>query len=122
MIKALLLPSFQDGGKLNAEIQWCLKYVLSGYNGNSVADSCELSGVMFPNSKIASQMELRRMKLKYIVNFGLGPYFKEILKCETTASEWYSINFDESLNKVVQECEMDILIRFRDSLSNTLQV
>ena len=35
---------------------------------NSVTDSCELFAVMFPDSKIASQIELGRMKLKYIVN------------------------------------------------------
>ena len=77
---------------------------------------------MFPDSKIARQMERGRMKLKSIVNFGLGPHFREILICETTASEWYSISFDERLNKVVEECEMDILIRFWDNLSNTVQV
>ena len=73
-------------------------------------DSCELFAVMFPDSKIASQIELGRMKLKYMVNFGLGPHFRDVLKCETAASDWYSISFDDSLNKVVQECEMDILI------------
>ena len=77
---------------------------------------------MFPDSKNASQMELGRMKSKYIVNFGLGPHVTEILKCETAASKWYSISFDESLNKAVQECKMGILIRFWDNLSNTVQV
>ena len=70
----------------------------------------QLFAVMFPDSKIASQIELGRMKLKYIVNFGLGPHFRDVLKYETAVSEWYSISFDDSLNKVVQECEMDILM------------
>ena len=65
--------------------------------------------VMIPDSKIASQIELGRMKLKYIVNFRFGTHFRGVLKYETAASEWYSISFDDSLNKVVQECEMDIL-------------
>ena len=40
--------SFQDGGKLNVEIWWCLKHVLSGYSDNSVVDSSELLKIMFP--------------------------------------------------------------------------
>ena len=95
--------SFQDGGKLNAEIRWCLKHVLSGYSDISDVDSCELFEVMFPDSKIASQMELGRMKLKYNFNFGLGPHFRDILRCKSAASEWYSISFDESLNKVLMK-------------------
>ena len=27
---------FLDGGKINAEIKWTLKHVVSGYRGNSV--------------------------------------------------------------------------------------
>ena len=37
--------------------------------------------------------------MQYIVNFGLKPYFKDILKSEETASECFSILFEESLNK-----------------------
>ena len=110
VIQTTIPSSFQDGRNLNAEIRLCLKHVMSGYSDNSVTDSCELFVVMFPDSKIPSQIELGRMKLKYIVNF--GPHFTDVLKCETAASEWYSISFDDSLNKVVQEFEMDILIRF----------
>ena len=44
-------------------------------------------------------MELGRTKLMYIVNLGMAPYFREILKNETVNSEWYTISFIESLNK-----------------------
>ena len=44
------------------------------------------------------------------------------MKYETAASEWYYINFDGSLNKVVQKYEMDILIRFWHNISNLVQV
>ena len=78
--------------------------------------------VMFPDSKIASQMELGRIKSIYTVNFGITPYFRKILKNEIVNSEWYTISFDESLNKVVQECKMDVIIRFLYNLSNKVQV
>ena len=77
---------------------------------------------MFSDSKLASQRELCRIKLMYIENFGMAPYFREILKNETVNSGWYTISFDASLIKVVQECEMDIVIRFWDNLSNKVQV
>ena len=114
--------SFHDGGKLYAEIRWCLKHVLSGYSDNSMTGSCELFRVMFPDSKIASEMELGKTKLMYIVNHGLGPYFREELKREASASEWYTVSFDESLNKTVQECEMDLLVRYWDNQTNNVQV
>ena len=89
---------------------------------NSVCGSFDLFEVMFPDSKIASQMEFGRIKLMYTVNFGITPYFRKILNNEIVNSEWYTISFDESLNKVVQECKMDVIIRFLYNLSNKVQV
>ena len=122
LVQNTIPSTFQDGGKINAEVRWLLKHVISGYSYNSVCDTCDLCEVMFPDSKIASQMELGRIKSMYIVNFGITPYFREILKNEKVNSEWYTISFDESLHKVVQECEMDIIIRFWDNVSNEVQV
>ena len=50
--------SLQDDGKLTAEIRWALKHVFCGYSDNSVKDSINTFKVMFPESKIASKMEL----------------------------------------------------------------
>ena len=77
---------------------------------------------MLPDSKISSTMELGRNKLKYIVNFALKPYFKDILKSEETASEWFSISFDKTLNKAVQWCEMDLVSCFWNSAANEFHV
>ena len=46
--------TFQDGGKLNAEIRWVLKHVVSGYSDNSVKDSVNVFKAMFLDSKISS--------------------------------------------------------------------
>ena len=114
--------SFQDGGKLNAEIRWVLKHVVSGYSDNSVTDSIDLFKVMFPDSKIAPLMELGKDKLKYLANYGIAPYFQEILKEEVSTSEWFSISYDESLNKSVQESEMDLVLRYWDDMIEKVQV
>ena len=61
--RSTILLIFQDGGKLNAEIRWVLKHVVGGYSDNSVTGSVNLFQSMFPDSKIASIMELGKDKL-----------------------------------------------------------
>ena len=55
--------------------------------------------MMFPDAKIAASMELGRNKLKYIINHGLVPYFKNILTEDLGSAEFLSVCFDEILNK-----------------------
>ena len=44
--------TFQDGGKLNAESQWSLKHVFSGYCDNSVTDSVNVFQAFFQTVKL----------------------------------------------------------------------
>ena len=113
--------SFQDAGKINAEIRWALKHALSGYSDNSVIDTTDLFKVIFPNSKVPSLMELGKTKLMYVCNYGIAPHFKNLLRDEISKSPWYSISFDESLNKVVQESEMNLLVRYWDVNRNSVR-
>ena len=77
---------------------------------------------MFPDSEIAKSFELVADKLKYVINFGLAPYFKDMLGEIWKKSEHYVISFDESLNDVTQNCQMDILVRFFDSITCNVKV
>lgn len=77
---------------------------------------------MFPHSKIASKMELGKDKLKYVVNYGIAPFFAEGLKKQVSESEWLAVCYDESLNKVIQDSEMDLVLRFWDNVINKVQV
>ena len=105
-----------DDSKLTAEIRWALKHVVFGYSDISVTDSINSFKVMFPDNKIApSKMELGKDKPKYIVNYGTTPFFAEGLKKQVSESEWIAVCYDESLNKVVQESEMDLVLRFCDN-------
>ena len=65
---------------MNAEIWWVLKHVVGGYSDNSVTGSVDLFQSMFPDSKIASILELGKDKLKYVVNYGIAPYFLQLLR------------------------------------------
>ena len=37
-------------------------------------------------------------------------------------SKYFVVSFDESLKATVQECEMDLLVRYWDSIKNRFQV
>ena len=67
-------------------------------------------------------MELGKDKLKYVVNYGISPFFAERLKKQISESEWFSVCYEESLNKIIQESEMDLVLRFCDTCKNKIQV
>ena len=111
-----------DSARQKSEIIWALKSVRSGYSNNSSSDINKVFSTMFPDSKIAQNVQLGPNKRKYICNFGIGPYFKNVLKEMLKKSDLYIICFDESLNDVKQSCQMDVLIRYFDSIDRKLKM
>jgi hypothetical protein len=67
---------------------------------------------MFPDSSIAQGFSCGDSKASYLCNFGLAPYFSEELKKRASSSTNYVLLFDESLNKEIQEKQMDVYVRF----------
>ena len=59
--------------------------------------------------------------MRYIVNFGLAPYFKELLTGDVTNSPCNVISFDESMNSVTQKCHIDFIIRFWNEMEEQVQ-
>lgn len=47
-----------------------------------------------------------------MIMYGIYPVFKQTLKRMINGSSWYSLSFDESLNKDQQKCQIDVYIRF----------
>ena len=88
-----------------ADIQWTLKSVITGYSNNSNADCICLFLSMFLDSNISKKYHLGPDKLRYSVNFGLGPYFKNILMESIRKSAHFIISFDESLNPLLHNVE-----------------
>ena len=70
---------------------------------------------MFPDSDIVAKFSLGKTKCRYMILFGLAPYFKNALIKDINNSLYYSLSFDKSLNSIVQKCQMDINIRYWDS-------
>ena len=84
----------------------------NGFSDNSTQDVVGLFRAMFSDSKIAERMQLVPNKLKYVVNHGIAPYVKDLLKSQVTSTDWFFVSFNKSLNNVTQKCELDICIRF----------
>ena len=69
----------------------------------------ELFWDMFPDSNIAKKFTLSKSKCAYVLNFGIA---KDGLREKICASPYFSISFDESLNTLLQQQQMDVQIRF----------
>ena len=76
---------------------------------------------MFLDSKVPEKMQLDPNKLKYVVNHGIVPYIKQILKNRVIDTVWFVVSFDESLNEVTQTSEMDICLRFWNKENNRVE-
>jgi len=71
---------------------------------------------MFPDSEITKKFSCGSTKCSYIIRFGLAPFYKEELANKVhQAGTIFVVSFDESLNKVLQEEQMDLLLRFWDN-------
>lgn len=57
-------------------------------------------------------------KAAYVVNPGLGAYYRNEAKDTLQQCNFVVALFDESLNKVVQKGQMDFHIRFIDNKTN----
>ena len=69
---------------------------------------------MFPDNDIATRMKLWRTKATHIANFGILPLVLMLLHDSINKSPVYTLSFGGSPNKVTQECEVDLIIRFWD--------
>ena len=69
---------------------------------------------MFPGSEVASRFKCGPKKCHYLITFGLSPYFRgQIIKAIREAP-CYVVSFDESMNRVTKNEQMDLVVRFWD--------
>jgi hypothetical protein len=67
---------------------------------------------MFPDSAIARNFTCGRDKAAYLAQFGLAPYFTKTLKETVGNGKEFCVMFDESLNNVTGDKQMDVHLRF----------
>ena len=107
---------------IKAEIIWVLKNVMSGFSLRSCNVISDCFKEMFPDSKIASKFSLATIKCSYMIAYGIAPYFASLLLKDIKHSDNFSISFDESLNSVTANEQMDIVIIFWDKLNSEVEV
>lgn len=107
-----------DEATTKAEIIWCFKVATSHYSFRSCADLSSILYTMFPDSAIAQQMSLGIDKVFYFIKFGLYPVLHNALVSKVRCAEFFMISFDESMNDVIQQQQMDIHVRFWDNEKN----
>ena len=96
---------------LDAEILWTLKTVKNhgSYKANENIE--KIFHRMFPDSSIARKFSCGEKKTAYYAVFGIAPYLENLLQ-ENLNKKKFVLLFDESLNIMKQEKQMDIHIRF----------
>ena len=104
-----------------AEILWVLKTVISHHSIRSCEGISNLFGHMFSDSEIAKSFAMSRTKCTYYVNYGIAPYFQGILLNQLQASPYFVVSYDESMNRILQEEQMDVLVRFFNEESGLVE-
>ena len=104
--------------KRKAEIMWALKCVICDWSINSAEKISDLFKVMFSDSQIASEFQMSGTKLSYLINFDMAPHFRQLLVDEINCCSFFTMSFDESLNKVTQTSQMDLTVRFWNTTEN----
>ena len=70
---------------------------------------------MFSDSKIAESFKLGKTKCGYFINYGLAPFFKTNLIKSVKDSSFFAASFDENLNRIYQDEQIDVHIRYWDN-------
>ena len=90
----------------------------TGTLNNLFSHVSELFSAMFPDSEVAQKFSMGKTKSRYMVIYGLAPYFKKELLKKINSSLFYSVSFDESFNSELQKCQMDITVHYWDTKKN----
>ena len=91
---------------------WCLNVVKSHYSFRSYDFLKNLFKCIFPDSAITEKFSMGIDKARYLIIYGIFPAFKQKIKCTINDFPWFSISFDESLNRNLQKCQMDVNLRY----------
>ena len=102
----------QSDAIAKAEIRWAMKTVTAHFSYNASKNIGSFFHAMFPDSNIAKSFKCSSTKVAYLVAFGIAPNFRDDLIEKIHQSECFVISFDESLNKVTQTEQMDIIVHY----------
>ena len=88
---------------------------MNHYSCSSSTHTYQFYQCMFSDSQIAQKFACIQTKCSYLICFGLVPYFeKEVLGMVTNQESLCAVSFDESFNKIIQQEQIDLILRFWD--------
>lgn len=105
------LPIFNDDDRVRAEVRWLLRVIETNQSFSSQEGMAKCFSAMFHDSKIAQNFSCSESKARYTTVHGLAPYLQQQLR-DKVKSDRFVLLFDESLNKKLQQKQMDIHLRF----------
>ena len=101
---------------MSGDTLWSLCPIAKKASTRCFADAAKLFPIMFFDSEIAKKFQMHKDKLIYVISwvitYGLGPYFQRELAEIIKKCKFYAVSFDESINKIAQKSQMDIVVRF----------
>lgn len=102
----------QDMQVAKAETLWALRVAESNISFKSCTETVELFPEMFPDSIIASKMQLKEKKVAYVISHGIYKNFQELLKKDlSSCATKFTIAFDETTNAQVKR-QLDVYARY----------
>ena len=102
-----------------AEVMWAVEVVMSKHSFRS-CDKSDLFSAMFSDRNTAKSFACGQTKCKYLICFGIAPYFKELINSVILELDHVVCQFDESHNDVMKKGQMDLYVRYWDSVTNTV--
>ena len=106
-----ITPFLERNQSVKAEILWCLESINTHASLRTASHGIDIMKLMFPNVEELQNIKLGKDKIGYSLVYGLAPYFKMELKREIIKCDNFVLLFDESLNKISTQQQMDIVIR-----------
>lgn len=94
------------------EILWCLETVMTHKSLRTAEKDIKVLKKMCKDCPIISKMELGKDKIAYTIIYGIAPFYKDELQKSLNNSEFFSVGFDESFNKIAKRQQMDINARY----------
>ena len=100
---------------LRAEVLWVLKVVKNHFSLRSCLGLNDLLKSVFPDSEVAKTSKLSKTKCGCLINYGLPPFFRVVLLKSINASPYFVMSYDEGMNKILQNEQMDLQARYWDN-------
>lgn len=101
-----------------SEILWVLAKIRFHISNRTAGNLTDMFSVLFHDSFIAKGFQLHKDKIGYLVTFGTGPYFQDCLVDCLQKLDFFTLSFDESLNKIAQASQMDFIVRYWNDEKN----